>query len=126
MHLVVAHGPSGALLYLAGEDRAGDLTGALGAHGFTVETAVLYRAVAAESLPPEILFARLDGALHYSRRSVETLLRLAGAAGALNAVLGLAHYCLSDEVAQALRQAGATRIFTAASPTESALLALLQ
>ena len=55
-----------------------------------------------------------------------TLLRLAGEAGALNAVLNLAHYCLSAEVAVPLREAGAQRIAVAASPTESALLTLLK
>ena len=48
------------------------------AHGIAVETVVIYRAVAAERLPPELTQAlsgaRLDGALHYSRRSVTTLL----------------------------------------------------
>ena len=68
----------------------------------------------------------LDGVLHYSRRSAATLLRLAGAAGALNALLSLAHYCLSAEVAAPLREAGAQRIAVAASPTESALLTLLK
>jgi len=34
------------LLYLAGEDRAGDLAGELAAHGIAVETVVIYRVVA--------------------------------------------------------------------------------
>jgi uroporphyrinogen-III synthase len=116
----------GRLLYLAGEDRAGDLGRELGAQGFAVETAVIYRAVARDSLPTEIASARLDGVLHYSRRSAATLLRLAGPAGARAAMLGLAHYCLSEEVAEPLRQAGARRILVAESPTESALLTLLR
>src|SRR5882724_9060296 len=80
------------LLYLAGEDRAGDLAGGLSAHGIAVETAVIYRAVACETLPGEIVNAidRLDGVLHYSRRSAETLLRLAQRAGLHAAVLSLA------------------------------------
>ncbi len=40
-----------ALLYLAGEDRAADVAGALVAQGLRVETAVVYRAVAADGLP---------------------------------------------------------------------------
>ena len=44
-----------------------------------------------DELPAEIALRRaLDGVLHYSRRSAATLLRLAGAAGALNTVLSLA------------------------------------
>jgi uroporphyrinogen-III synthase len=63
--------------------------------------------------------------MHYSARSVATLLRLAAGAGVLDALLGLAHYCLSAEVAAPLRDAGAERIAVAVSPNESAMLALL-
>lgn len=114
----------GRLLYLAGEDRAGDLAAKL--PGAAVETAVIYRAVPLAKLPPEVTATQLDGVLHYSRRSAATLLRLAGEAGALNAVLNLSHYCLSAEVAAPLREAGAARIAIAASPTESALMTLLK
>src|SRR5215213_11590527 len=98
---------SGRLLYLAGEDRAGDLAGELAVHGVSVDTVVIYRAIAAARLPPELVqaltSARLDGALHYSRRSVTTLIELSDVAGVLNALLNLAHYCLSAEVAAPLR-----------------------
>jgi uroporphyrinogen-III synthase len=117
------------LLYLAGEDRAGDLAGELAAHGIAVETAVIYRAVAAERLPAELKQAlsngTLDGALHYSRRSVTTLIELSRAAGVLNGLLNLAHTCLSDEVAAALRNAGARRISVAPRPDEATLIGLL-
>jgi uroporphyrinogen-III synthase len=120
---------SNPLLYLAGEDRAGDLAGELGAHGIEVDTVVIYRAVAAERLPADLARALsndgLDGALHYSRRSVSTLIELSRAAGVLNALLNLAHYCLSDDVAAPLRVAGAGRISIAPRPDEAALLGLL-
>ena len=122
VRLVTQRHPNGCLLYLAGEDRAGEFS----SHGVAVETAVVYRAIAVEQLPPDVARAQLDGVLHYSRRSAATLLRLAEQAGALNAVLGLAHYCLSAEVAAPLRAAGAEQIAVAASPTESALLTLLK
>jgi uroporphyrinogen-III synthase len=122
-------GRSERLLYLAGENRAGDLADELAAHGVAVETAVIYRAVAAECLPSELKQAlsngELDGALHYSRRSVTTLIELGRAAGVLNALLNLAHYCLSDEVAAPLRNAGARRISVAPRPDEAALIGLL-
>ena len=102
---------SARLLYLAGEDRAGDLAGDLAAHGIAVETAVIYRAVAAETLPAESdagaagEHARRRAALFAPQR--RDAAALAGQAGALNAVLSLAHYCLSAEVAAPLREAGA-------------------
>ena len=117
------------LLYLAGEDRAGDLAGELAAHGVAVDTVVIYRAVAAERLPAELaqaLSGKLDGAMHYSRRSVTTLIALAEQAGVLNAVLNLAHYCLSDEVAAPLREAGAWQISVASQPDEGALFGLIR
>jgi len=128
VRLVAARFANARLLYLAGEDRAGDLAAELAEHGITVETAVIYRAVAATALPPEAARAlgtnQLDAVLHYSRRSAATLLRLAAAAGAVNTLLGLAHYCLSDEVAVPLREAGAGRITIAPRPGESSLLDL--
>ena len=117
------------LIYLAGEDRAGDLAGDLAKRGITIETRVIYRAVAAEKIPPHLTQAlrdnTVDGALHYSRRSAATLLALAESAGALNALLNLAHYCLSDEVAAPLRNAGAARVSVAPRPDEAALIGLL-
>lgn len=121
---------SARLLYLAGEDRAGDLAGHLAKRGITVDTAVIYQAVAAEKLPAHLTEAlkhgSLDGALHYSRRSVATLLAFAGHSGAMNAVTGLAHYCLSAEVAAPLREVAAGRIAVAARPDEASLLALIE
>jgi hypothetical protein len=52
------------------------------------------------------------------------LLHLAAEAHAVNALLGLAHYCLSDEVAVPLREAGARRITIAPHPGETALFGL--
>lgn len=129
VRLIVSRLPGVApLLYLAGEDQAGDLAGALGRHGFRVDTAVIYRAVVARELPDALRAAlqqgSLDGALHYSRRSTMTLLRLAESAGVLNAVISLDHYCLSAEVAAPLRNAGA-RAQAARRPDETALLDLV-
>jgi uroporphyrinogen-III synthase len=53
--------PTAPLLYLAGEDRSGDLAGDLRAHGFAVETATIYRAIAASNLPPEAADALAGG-----------------------------------------------------------------
>ena len=121
---------SARLLYLAGEDRAGDLAGDLARGGIAVDTVVIYRALAAEKLPAHLAEAlkhrSLDGALHYSRRSVMTLLTHARHAGAVDALNNLAHYCLSAEVAAPLREVGANRVQVAPRPDEASLLALIQ
>jgi len=129
VRLVTARRPGGRLLYLAGEDRAGDLAGDLAAHGIAVETAVVYRTAPVDTLPAEVVRAlreeRIDAALHYSRRSALTLLRLAGEVRLLNAAVKLAHYCLSDDVAAVLRESGAGHVVAAPVPTEDALFDLL-
>lgn len=120
--------PPARLLYLAGEDRAGDLAGALSARGFAVDTVVVYRAVAAIKLPRavvEALTIGIDGVLHYSRRSAEAYLAAARASGCVAGALKPAHFCLSAAVAAPLAQAGASSIRVAPEPTEAALLALI-
>ena len=79
-------------------------------HGVAVETAVVYRAVAAAALAPRRRGAqagRLDGVLHFSRRSAEIYLDCAEAAGVLDRALRPFHYCLSRQVAEPLAAAGA-------------------
>lgn len=116
-------------LYAAGEDRAGDLAGDLTAHGHAVATVVVYRAVAAERLPPAVATAlaagEIDGVLHFSPRSADVFLRCAATEGCLNPAIRLAHYCLSEQVAAPLIAAGATAIRIAPRPEQAALLALL-
>jgi uroporphyrinogen-III synthase len=127
--LVVARQKPGApLLYLAGEERSGDLAGMLRAQDFAVHTALVYRAVAAKTLPrqaTDALRAGIDGVLHFSRRSAEAYLDAARSAGVYEAALTKpVHFCLSDRVAEPLVAAGARTIRIAARPEEGALIAL--
>jgi uroporphyrinogen-III synthase len=122
-------GTAGRVIYLAGEDRAADLAGALAADGVAVHTVVVYRMVAAEVLPAEAAAAlssrRIDGVLHYSRRSAETYLRCVEAAGLSAEATMAAHYCLSAEIAAPLVAAGAATVRIASRPNEKSLLALI-
>ena len=120
--------PAAPLLYLAGADRSGDLAGDLRARGFAVETTIIYRAIAATSLPPaaaDALANGIDGVLHFSRRSAETYVDTARAAGMLANALKPVHFCLSAQVAEPLAQAGATDIRVAERPNEAVLIALI-
>jgi uroporphyrinogen-III synthase len=123
-----AHGLRAPLLYLAGEDRAADIAAALAARGVRVETAIVYRAVAATHLPPLVWSAlslgRLDGVLHFSRRSAETYVKCAKDTGVLDRATAVFHYCLSPQVAQPLEAAGASKIRIARRPDEAALIEL--
>jgi uroporphyrinogen-III synthase len=117
------------LLYLAGQDRSGDLAGDLAADGPTVRTAVVYRAIEMERFPPAIeaalAAARLDGVLHFSRRSAQAYIDCARAAGLIERALAPSHYCVSQQVAEPLVAAGARSVRIATRPEESALLALI-
>ncbi len=120
--------PGAALLYLAGEDRAGDLAGDLRARGFVVQTANVYRAVVATTLPQDAtdaLAGGLDGVLHFSRRSAEAYVNGARATGLLSRALAPVQFCLSEQIAAPLRRAGAATIRVAPRPNEAALIALI-
>jgi uroporphyrinogen-III synthase len=126
VRLVASRVQGGRLLYLAGEDRSGDVAGALADQGLAVETVVSYRAVVAQNFARDfravLAAGPLDGVLHYSRRSAQAF--LAAAAAVLPAVLKIQHYCLSADVAAPLQAAGAT-VRIAARPEEAALVELL-
>jgi len=118
-------GAAAPLLYLAGEERSVDIGAELARHGLKVRTAVVYRAAAAERLPSEaeraIAAGELDGVLHYSRRSAETFVRCAAAAGLHDRAHALVHFCLSAQVAKPLL-AAAPHPRVAPRPEEEALL----
>jgi len=120
--------PGASLLYLAGEERSGDLAGVLRAQNFTVHTALVYRAVVAENFPRhavDALAAGIDAVLHFSRRSAEAYVSAAKRAGLIEAALAKpSHICLSGRIAAPLQAAGAANIRVAARPDEAALLAL--
>jgi len=117
------------ILHLAGEDRAGDLAAAVAPKGIKVDTVVVYRAVAAQCLAPEVAEALKSGTvvavMHFSRRSAAIYLDCARAAGVLDSALTPFHYCLSQAVAELLTAAGARQVAVAKSPEENALLDLV-
>ena len=121
--------PPARLLYLAGEERVGDLAGVLRAKNFAVDLFQVYRVVAAQTLPPTAaaaLSGEIDGVLHFSRRSAEAFLTAARNSGLLEAALRkTVHYCLSARIAEPLREAGAADVRAADRPDEAALLALI-
>jgi uroporphyrinogen-III synthase len=118
-------GQSGPLLYLAGEERAGDL--AVG--GAPIVTVVAYRAVKAERFAPAVAAAlaqgALDGVLHFSARTAQAYLDCAAHERMLERALAPMHFCLSQQVAQPLSAAGATAIRIAPQPDEAAMIELV-
>jgi uroporphyrinogen-III synthase len=121
----VANSP---LLYCAGEDRAGDLAGALQLHGLRVETALVYRASIVAELTPDVRAAlaagAIDAVLHYSARTAAAFVA-AAMAGIGDLSIQTRHLCLSAQVAAPLAAAGAKAIEVASEANEQALLALI-
>jgi uroporphyrinogen-III synthase len=120
-------GAKAPLLYLAGEDRAGDLVAELATQGIRAQMKIVYRAVAEPF--PTVLAAALDAGdvdavLHFSRRSAELFIQGAKASGVAGPAEDVRHLCLSAQVAEPL--AGASRIAIAPRPEETALIALLR
>ncbi|OAN49113.1 uroporphyrinogen-III synthase [Paramagnetospirillum marisnigri] len=119
----------GVLLHAAGTVNAGDLAGRLGALGFQVRRQVLYQAVTATALTPDLSEAlkqgRLDLALFFSPRTAATFVRLARAAGLGDTCARIKAYGLSANVSAQLAPLPWAVLRQAAEPTQAALLALL-
>lgn len=126
---IAAQLPAGArVLNPAGEDRAADLQELLAAPGITLELAIIYAAAPADALSEEARAALAGGtvtaALHFSQRTVKTLIACAAAAGLRDALGGVRELCLSEQVAEPFVRAGFA-VEVASAPNEDALFALL-
>lgn len=115
---------SAPLLYLAGEDRAGDL-----AADVPVVTVIAYRALKVERFPPAVAAAlargALDGVLHFSARTAQAYLDCAARERILEHALAPVHFCLSRQVARPLSAAGAAAVRIAARADEAAMIELV-
>ncbi|CAH1649476.1 Uroporphyrinogen-III synthase [Hyphomicrobiales bacterium] len=119
----------GRALVLQGRDHKADTTALLADAGMTPVSWIVYAAAAVEALPDEATEAlrmeQIDAVLHYSRRSAEVALALVDGAHLGRPFFAARQVCLSPDVAEPLRRAGAQRIVVAAAPREEALFAAL-
>lgn len=117
------------LLFVAGRDRHEDLPEQLREAGHEVTVWTAYEAKAVDSLPAPAAEALRDGsadaALHYSPRSAQVFVDLAGKAGLAEQAQALPQVTLSAEVAAALISAGSDTVLVAEHPEEAALFAAL-
>ena len=114
------------LLYLAGADISRDLAGELAGRGFEVITQTVYRMAPVTTLPRDVCdaFAKnaITAVLHYSRRSAAAFVAAIRADGVEISALAVPHCCMSANVAEVLREAGATQVTIAAHPNENDML----
>jgi uroporphyrinogen-III synthase len=123
-----AVGAKAPLLYLAGEDRSGELVPQLAAHGIDAEMKVVYR-ICRRSLSTGPGLPRLNPAMStpcciFPAAAPELFVEGARSSGVAGPAEDVRHLCLSSQVAEPL--AGASRIAIAARPDEAALIALLR
>ncbi|HEX4113222.1 MAG TPA: uroporphyrinogen-III synthase [Stellaceae bacterium] len=120
---------NGALLHAAGADSAGDLAAELAAKGFSVRRVVLYRAIAADALPPGAEAAWRRGefalALFFSPRTAASFVSVARAAGLAKPCERMTALALSRNVAAALSELPWRAIVTASAPNLAAMLTAL-
>lgn len=117
------------ILYLAGEDRSGDLIGDLAMHGVAADLAVVYRAIPipfSAELIGAVQSGAVDTVLHYSRRSAEQFITGAKVAGVATQATRLRQLCLSAPIAATLIQAGARNVAVAKRPDEPSMMALIE
>ncbi|MGF9756199.1 uroporphyrinogen-III synthase [Microvirga sp. 0TCS3.31] len=120
--------PGPTLLHVTARHHKEEPAASLRASGYTILQWEAYEAQAVETLPDEageaLRTGQIAAALHYSRRSADLVIRLAGAAGLASSLLGFPHLCLSADVAAPLKSAGAATL-VAEEPSEETLLGLL-
>lgn len=119
----------GTLLHAAGSVVAGDLAGTLGATGFEVRRAVLYRAEPVAALSDAAVAAlregKIDVAVFFSPRTARQFMSLAEAAGVDRACARVALLGLSPAVVEAAEGITWAERGAAASPNQAALLAAI-
>ncbi len=120
----------GPLLYAAGSDQAGDLTGAMRSSGFDIETAIVYRAEPAKRLSgvaeDALRSDTADGVLLFSQRSAEAFARGVQVAGLVPLKAGVTLYCLSDAVAEPLSGLTKGSVVVAPAPNQISLIAQIE
>lgn len=120
---------NGPVLYLAGDEQAGDLAGALKAQGFSVDTAIVYRASPRDRLAPAAAAALQHGpigVLLYSHRSAVVFAQALWLEGLAPLPASVTAFCLSGSVAEPLIPATTGKVFIAASPNQLSLFALME
>ncbi|MDK9696821.1 MAG: uroporphyrinogen-III synthase [Siculibacillus sp.] len=120
----------GAILWLVGRDRAGDLVGDLAPAGFAVVPVEVYRAEPVERLSETartaIAAGEVDAALVFSPRSGAILIRRLAECGFSPGSLTFPVHVISEATARPFREVGWREVVVATSPDTEAMLATLR
>ncbi len=122
-------GPGARVLHPSGAAVAGDLPGALGRAGITLENLVVYDAVAAERLSDALVQAlyacTIGHVLLFSARTAAHFGTLTARAGLAEKMRATTALCLSDAVAREARRIAWRQVGVARTKTSQSLLDLL-
>jgi uroporphyrinogen-III synthase len=117
---------AGTLAHISGEHIAGDLAGALTAKGFSLRRDVLYRAetpsVMSDAAIKSLADHKIDVVLLFSHRTATIFANLVVQAGLESELEVAAAICLSEAVAQPVRDFSWQKIEIAKTPDQQALL----
>ena len=120
----------GDLLHIAGTKVAGDLATQLDRSGFAYRRIVLYKAQQRTDLSFEAIDAiskgHIDAVMVFSPRTAETLTKLMKRSALQDKTVDIIVFCLSPEVAGALDNMTWKQVLIASTPTEAALIALVE
>jgi len=120
----------GPLLELPDGLNAGDLAGALQAQGFSVDSAIVYRATPRDRLAPAATAALKQGGslgvLLYSQRSAAAFAQALRVEQFAPLPASVTAFCLSGAVAEPLIPVTTGKVFIAASPNQLSLFALME
>jgi uroporphyrinogen-III synthase len=122
-------GADGTLVHPTGSTMAGDLAGALGAHGFRVRREVIYEARGVDhlsgALVAELSAGLVDAATFFSPRTAGLFAELAEDEGLQAPCRRVTAICLSQAVAAALAPLGFAAVKIAKNPSTDAMLTLI-
>lgn len=128
-HIIARLSPGDAVLYLCGRIRKPVLEDALSTAGLSVVAVETYNmaqvSYTTDFLMTHLVAGKAQTVLLYSREATHRLLVLLDAARLGQAIESSMFLCLSTDVAEPLRLAGASQVQVAAAPNEDALIDLL-
>ncbi len=125
-YILDAYDQDAKLIYVSAAHARPEMQETLGHFGYQLQRIMAYEAVAAESLSDtlieQIRREQIDAVTLMSERTSSLWISLLEKAGILNQALPIVAYCISEQAAEPLRDAGWKKIVIANEPTLASLI----
>lgn len=113
-------------LYISGEDITADLGDALSVRGMNLERIVVYDAIASEALSDTLVEqlrrGQIDTLTFFSARTAQIFLSLAEKSGAVSTLEKIDAFCLSESIAEVVKENNWQGVYSADKPTLASLV----